>query len=155
MWFTFLYSTIIPIGAIISFFGLIFYYWVDKYNLLRRSTLPIEVQGRLVKFTMKLLDITLILKPIGEIIFDMQVRHGNWTVGSIVMLVIGFFYLIIPMNKLLGAINPEKFYLEEKTYEDVKSRFKDTYHSLHPTYVIANRGKISQKLVRAGISFDK
>lgn len=37
MWFTFLYATLIPIGAIISAFGLVVYYWIDKYNLLRRS----------------------------------------------------------------------------------------------------------------------
>ena len=45
MWFTYLYASIIPIGACISIFGLILYYWIDKYNLLRRSTLSIEVQG--------------------------------------------------------------------------------------------------------------
>lgn len=37
MWFVYLYSTLIPIGAVIIVAGLIFYYWVDKYNLLRRS----------------------------------------------------------------------------------------------------------------------
>lgn len=37
MWFTFLYVTLIPIGAFLSLLGLWMYYWVDKYNLLRRS----------------------------------------------------------------------------------------------------------------------
>jgi hypothetical protein len=37
MWFTFLYVTLIPIGAFLSLVGLWIYYWVDKYNLLRRS----------------------------------------------------------------------------------------------------------------------
>ena len=45
MWFTYLYASIIPIGACISIVGLTLYYWIDKYNLLRRSTLSIEVQG--------------------------------------------------------------------------------------------------------------
>lgn len=35
LWFTYLYSTLIPIGAFISILGLGLYYWVDKYNLLR------------------------------------------------------------------------------------------------------------------------
>jgi hypothetical protein len=39
MWFTFLYATIVPIGAFISLAGIAIYYWVDKYNLLRRSSL--------------------------------------------------------------------------------------------------------------------
>ena len=37
MWFTFLYASLIPIGSFLSFIGLAIYYWVDKYNLLRRS----------------------------------------------------------------------------------------------------------------------
>lgn len=41
MWFTFLYSTSIPAGAFISMLGLMIYYWVDKYNLLRRSTVKV------------------------------------------------------------------------------------------------------------------
>jgi hypothetical protein len=38
MWFTFLFGTAIPIGFIFSLIGLILYYFVDKYNILRRRT---------------------------------------------------------------------------------------------------------------------
>ena len=110
MWFTFLYSSIIPIGAFISFFGLIFYYWIDKYNLLRRSTLSVEVQGRLVRFTMKLLDRTLIFKVIGELMFDQQIR-STYVVGSIVMIIVAFFYLLLPIDRLIDFFNPEGFNL--------------------------------------------
>ena len=65
MWFTFLYATLIPIGAFISLFGLIFYYWVDKYTLLRRSSLGTKISGKVVITSMRLLDITLIMKPLG------------------------------------------------------------------------------------------
>ena len=37
MWFVFLYASLIPIGTFLSFIGFCIYYWVDKYNLLRRS----------------------------------------------------------------------------------------------------------------------
>lgn len=37
MWFTFLYASLIPLGAFLSFIGFCMYYWIDKYNLLRRS----------------------------------------------------------------------------------------------------------------------
>lgn len=39
MWFTFLYATLVPVGAFISLFGFLLYYWVDKYTLLRKSSL--------------------------------------------------------------------------------------------------------------------
>ena len=65
MWFTFLYATLIPLGACLSILGLSMYYWVDKYNLLRRSAVPFKVSGKLVQTTLKLLDFTLFLKPLG------------------------------------------------------------------------------------------
>jgi len=55
----------IPLGSFITLFGLAFYYWVDKYNLLRRSSLDHNVSGELAVVSLKLLDVTLIMKPIG------------------------------------------------------------------------------------------
>ena len=74
MWFTFLYATVIPLGAIFSLFGIIFYYWIDKYNFLRRSSLEIRVQGKLTNMAMKLLDFTLLFRVVGELLFDTQMR---------------------------------------------------------------------------------
>ena len=45
MWFTFLYADLIPIGAFLILFGFCLYYWVDKYNLLRRSSLEGNISG--------------------------------------------------------------------------------------------------------------
>jgi len=38
MWFTFMYGAAIPLGIVFSIIGLSIYYFVDKYNLLRRRT---------------------------------------------------------------------------------------------------------------------
>lgn len=38
VWLVFLYSSLIPIGPILAFLGMVCYYWIDKYNLLRRSS---------------------------------------------------------------------------------------------------------------------
>lgn len=38
MWFTFFFGTAIPLGVFSSLIGLICYYQVDKYNILRRRT---------------------------------------------------------------------------------------------------------------------
>jgi len=38
MWFTFFFSPVIPIGTAISLFGLIAYYYTDKYNLIFRRS---------------------------------------------------------------------------------------------------------------------
>lgn len=70
IWFTFLYASVIPLGSFIIFIGLACYYWVDKFNLLKRSTVKEGVDGKLSLRMLKLLDFTLILRPVGELIFD-------------------------------------------------------------------------------------
>ena len=79
MWFTFLYATLIPSGAFFTIVGLGLYYWVDKFNLIKRSSVGHEISGDLAVVSLKLLDFTLILKPIGEMIFDRSIRNGVQT----------------------------------------------------------------------------
>ena len=38
LWFTYLYASIIPLGSFLIFIGLSLFYWVDKYNLLRKCS---------------------------------------------------------------------------------------------------------------------
>jgi hypothetical protein len=65
MWFTYLYATLIPVGAFFTVLGLSFYYWVDKFNLIKRSSLAHNISGDMAIISLKLLDVTLVLKPIG------------------------------------------------------------------------------------------
>jgi hypothetical protein len=74
MWFTYLYASLIPVGAFLTIIGLSLYYWIDKYNLLRRSSLTANVSGDMAMFSLKLLDFTLVLRTIGEMLFDYQLR---------------------------------------------------------------------------------
>lgn len=65
MWFTYLYITIIPVGGIFSLIGLVAYYWVDKYNLLRKSVVHSHVSGDLINLTLAMLEISLFLRVAG------------------------------------------------------------------------------------------
>ncbi len=76
MWFTYLYADLIPLGAFVILIGLFLYYWIDKYNLLRRSYVKDNVSGDLAKKALFLLDLTLIFKPIGSILYDAQIRKN-------------------------------------------------------------------------------
>lgn len=104
MWFTFLYSSLIPIGAVLTCVGLMCYYWVDKYNLLRRSSVSRQISGKLLNSSLTLLDITLILRPIGEIIFDTQIRD-RYLPSTVIMICCAFVYIIIPKDRLLTVLN--------------------------------------------------
>lgn len=101
MWFAYLYSTLIPLGGVVVIVGLGLYYWVDKYNLLRRSKVNGKIDGRFIHTSMTLLDFTLILKPVGSLIFDYHLRGRSYLSSSIIMIVIAFIYIIFPKNNLI------------------------------------------------------
>jgi hypothetical protein len=95
----------------VTFLGLIFHYWVDKYNLLKKSSLESEVSGKMCLKALKLLDVSLIMRRIGSLIFDFQIKKG-YTIESIVCAAIALAYIILPVDKLLGCFHSEDFLLE-------------------------------------------
>jgi hypothetical protein len=115
MWFTFLYVSLIPFGAMLMIIGLSLYYWVDKFNLLRRSSVHEYVSGKVAIMVMKFLDVTLLLRGVGEMIFDHDLRDGVQAC-SIVFVSVAFVYLLLPVNKIIKFFNDEEFYLSEKNY---------------------------------------
>lgn len=100
MWFTFLYGSLIPFGSILSILGLFLYYSVDKYNLLRRSSLNGNVSRSLSLTAMRLLDLTLLFRCAGEIIFDLDLRQTTSEL-SIIFLIVSILFLLIPWNIFL------------------------------------------------------
>lgn len=143
MWFTYLYSTLIPIGAVITLVGLICYYWVDKYNLLRRSSISGQISGNIINVSITLLDFTLLLRPVGSIIFDSQIRD-SYRIANAVMIVIAFVYIILPKNRLIDWFNEQKFKMEQKSYVEAKPNFHKTYHTEHPVYRQVNFDKLAK-----------
>ena len=91
LWFTFLYLTLIPFGAFLSLIGILLYYWVDKFNLLRRSTLHVQIKGSLTNFSLFLLDFTLLFRGIGEIIFDIEMR-GHYHISTGILIALAAIY---------------------------------------------------------------
>ena len=83
VWFTFLYVCVIPAGSILIIIGLSLFYWIDKYNLLRKSSVRETLGGNIVLQALNLLDFILILKPSGELIFDKWLRN-DWAVVSVI-----------------------------------------------------------------------
>jgi hypothetical protein len=65
IWFTFLYSELLPFGVIYSVTGLILYYFVDKYVLLYKCSVKESVSSKLSRTMITVLEFTLVLKPAG------------------------------------------------------------------------------------------
>lgn len=103
MWFTMLYTWIIPIAPIISFLGLSLYYFVDKFVLLRKCSVKQSISIKLSRRIFKLLEMSLLLQPAGEILFDLQLRQ-YLSVSSVVMLCVSVLYLLLPMDYILDCL---------------------------------------------------
>jgi hypothetical protein len=67
MWFTFFFSNAIPLGIPISLLGLCCYFWVDKYNLMRRRTCKENLSKEVSIEMIELLEMTLIFSGIGNL----------------------------------------------------------------------------------------
>jgi hypothetical protein len=57
---------------------------------------------------MKLMDVSLILSTMGEIIFDWQIRY-NYSLYSFITFSIAVIYCLLPMSSILQKIHPEHF----------------------------------------------
>jgi hypothetical protein len=51
-----------------------------------------------------LLDFSIVMKPIGELIFDTSIRDG-YHIESIICLIIGVVYLLLPMNSIINTLH--------------------------------------------------
>jgi hypothetical protein len=108
MWFTFLYSELIPLGSFLVLIGLILYYWVDKLNFLRRSALKAGISGKMSLLSLKSLDATLFLAPAGRVLFT-YIMHQKMEYFSVILTVLGLIYLVLPISDMIWAVNEEKF----------------------------------------------
>ena len=72
MWFSFLYSPVVPLGSIFSFIGLTFYYWVDKYNIVHKFTAKENISIDLTMKMIDLLDLIIIIHAVGDLFFKRQ-----------------------------------------------------------------------------------
>ena len=100
MWFTIFYSYLIPVASIVSLVGILFYYFIDKHNLLRKCSLKQTMSSTISNRMMKLLDFTLLFLIVGDILFDIQLRN-HVAVSSIVMFVVALIYLVLPLDIIL------------------------------------------------------
>lgn len=99
-WFTYLYASVMPFGSVLVLFGFGLFYWVDKYNLLRRSTVLQGVSAKTSIELLALVDLVILFKPAGELLFDNLLRK-DWAVASVVELCIAAVYMIVPKDRLL------------------------------------------------------
>jgi hypothetical protein len=102
VWFTYFYSSLIPGGAVLMLVGFMFFYWIDKVVVLRRSSINPSVNASLSVNSMKLIEFSLVLRCAGEVFFDVQLRESGTSWQSVVCLCIGIIYVFAPTDDLIN-----------------------------------------------------
>ena len=69
MWFTFFFSPALPLGTLFSAVGLIFYYYIDKYNLIFRRTVKENIGKKLTDEMIELLNYCIVFHSFGFFFF--------------------------------------------------------------------------------------
>lgn len=105
MWFTFLYGTAIPLGIFFSIFGLIIYYFIDKYNLLRRRTIKENLGSALSNEMIEMLELIIFFKGFGDLTMSYNL-FGQVNTQDLIVLIISVLYNILPMQIVSEKLFP-------------------------------------------------
>ena len=98
--FMFMCSDLIPLGLFVSLGFIICYYWITKFNFIKRSSLSkIRMNQKFVKNALFLLQLSLPLKPFLNILVG-SLGKEVFLIPEIFMLIIGIAYVFIPKQPI-------------------------------------------------------
>lgn len=105
MWFTFFYGDIIPVGILFSIMGLTLYYFVDKYNVLRRRTIKESLSKHLSIEMIEMLELIIVFTGIGNtVVSSILFAEVKWQ--DFIIIIIGVVYNILPMEDISSVLFP-------------------------------------------------
>lgn len=104
-WTATMLANLIPISVTLVFISLFLFYWIDKINLAKRSSVNYNrrISQSFVWFFVDLMPISLILKPIINLILWSTAKQIV-AFPQIIMLGLGIIYNIIPNQKLVRKV---------------------------------------------------
>ena len=103
MFFTAVYAPVIPLGTLISCFGLIIQYWIDKYSVIRKRTINDNLSSVL---SADMLEIMEFFIPIfaGSNYFFEKYFTNQVSPSTIAGLVIALVNMILPINQCIHRL---------------------------------------------------
>lgn len=132
MWFTFFYGTAIPLGLPLSCASLIFYYWIDKYNLLFRRTVKESISDELSQAMIGMLEYIVLFSAWGEITFASVFLSGPSLYNMILSCISLVYIFILPKDKINRWIFPKVSHEEPQDYRVGRFEFTTDYDRENP-----------------------
>lgn len=96
LWTVSFYAYIVPIGVPAMMIIFFFQYWVDKFNLFRRSSLFYQIHYSLSRSILKLAEFSVFIFALGIVVFSWKIHH-KITPINIVSLVIGVIFAFLSL----------------------------------------------------------
>ena len=123
-------------------------YWVDKYNLFRRFSSPIDLGYYLTDLIWKAVELTLILNSLGHMLWSYSLHKEPSMMNKVsgfVCLGISLLYTIwiLGFPKSLQTLT-DRFLksngIHIGTYQEEVKKFSKTYQTLNPATSFADKG---------------
>lgn len=125
----------VPAGVGILILIFIVQYWIDKYNLFRRFSCPLDFNFFLTRLIFKAFECSILIFAVGTFLFDMEIRVENAPKYKMINLIniliaAGYVYLaVLAPERWEKKIFAEDDDYYHKPYENFlkKKTFKRTY----------------------------
>ena len=134
------YTPIIPILPMIGLVGIFFQYWVEKYLLLRRFSVPETMGWEMAKFYCSLVPYGMLLYSISNYVFLYELSnhtndHGQYSWWFTIA------FVVFPVQTLLGMVIENVKRDENIKYTDAKFTFIQDYDRSNPMSANKARAK--------------
>lgn len=109
MLFCSFYAPMIPIGLIISMVSIVGLYWLNKYNLLRRSMVKEQMSAELSREMTELIEYVLVIYALSNTLFEYFILEhvNNIAIAGIVCGIVNAFLPMESINKRLFPTRPD------------------------------------------------
>jgi hypothetical protein len=130
---TLAFAALIPLGVLISLFGLVLSYWVDKTLLLKRHSRPNRLSGRLQEVMSKFVPWAVSIYAAMTYVWMNALNPDNSQVALIWLLIV-LAFIILPIDTLCKCrkVDFSQFIVAEKSYEEAAVSFVDDYDRENP-----------------------
>ena len=118
------YSLLTPVAAPILIIVFVLQYWIDKYNLFRRSSFPNDLGASLNRMIFKLFEISILMSAVGHFVWDSEVHFGisnGFRIINIINLALAVIYVSITFFAPYSVTR--KIFLDEIDFEHHQYRY--------------------------------
>jgi hypothetical protein len=125
------YTPFMPFLPVISFFGLLLQYWIEKIRLLKQNKIPEQMSEAMALAYSKIIPVCLFLYGFGNfiVVYILSDYKNHWVhIG----LWVTFINMFIPMRSLCRYCEGDVSRKGAKTYQEVKHTFQTDYNRSNP-----------------------